>query len=52
MTEKIKRKQKAKESSVQVLFNIGTRDMASPKDYNRKKIKGETRKMSAEDYGG
>lgn len=48
MTEKNKRKQKVKESRVQVLFNTGTRDMKSEKDYNRQKSKGETRKLANE----
>ena len=45
MTEKNKKKQKAKESRVQVLFNTGTRDMKSEKDYNRQKLKQEVKKM-------
>ena len=45
MTEKNKKKQKAKESRVQALFNTGTRDMKSEKDYNRQKLKQEVKKM-------
>ena len=44
MTKKQK-KAKNKESRVMTLFNTGTRDMKSEKDYNRQKLKQETKKM-------
>lgn len=44
MTKKQK-KAKNKESRVMTLFNTGTRDMKSEKDYNRQKLKQEVKKM-------
>ena len=44
MTKKQQR-QKNNESRVRTLFNTGTRDMKSEKDYNRQKLKQETKKM-------